>query len=308
MQIRRVLAAVSVGFRGRRLVWLAVIGSVFGYATAGNPLLRVVFALTCLGSAEVMILLETPSFVDNALNGFRLRRSVRWVAMPEMELLAKQVGVRIHRTKPFGVSSRPIGAVALPFSGQVIFGSDVLALPHEQKLAVAGHELNHLTNRQSLALLCGVVYIPVLGATLLIGQPAVLQWLAIGALFLLFRSFTSHALERGSDEAGNRIAPHGAMEAALRALVPQDRHGHETDSHPSVNARIRHLRRIECGRGLPCILRWLLPTSSLEEFSAWLVEDIRHTGVGHGPLLRHAIISAEVGRLAWRLGILARLR
>lgn len=308
MNLRGILAALGIGFRGRMGIRLAVIGSILAFALVEQPLARIGFLLVFLASAEAMVILESGNLVDLIRHRFRIHRFTKWTPMPDMEHMAYRLGVKLHKTKPFGVSTKPIGAVALPWSKQIIFGSDVMALPTDQRMAVAGHEMNHLTGRQLIALLIGIAYMPALVAIPLSGLPALFQGLALVALFLVFRSVIGRALEYGSDQAGMRVASRVAMESALRALVPADKHNVESDTHPSVSARIARLRRIEIAQGLPGLLRWLLPTPSLEELNVWMTHDLPTIAAERQWSIRQVVVALEITKIIWRLAILGRFR
>ena len=115
--------------------------------------------------------------------------------------------------------------------------------------AVMAHELAHIKLRHNVKY--GIVFATVLSISVLFGGYFMeyhnLIGTAMGVLaFLTIGSFVfplaSRHMEYEADALASKTVGPAAVVSALMAVVPAERRGLESDTHPSVRARIQRLR------------------------------------------------------------------
>ena len=164
--------------------------------------------------------------------------------MPEFRILAEQMGVKLHRTRPFGIKKGLDNAFARHWSRQVIFGAELLQkLNKQEKFALAAHELAHLKQipgfSEILLLFCGVFLI-----LYFLEAPDIMKILAFFAFFLILFVFLCWQREFEADAAAAKIVGAGTVISLLQKLRPPTYWDQDSETHPSIRRRICRLMRL----------------------------------------------------------------
>ena len=140
---------IKVGLRSRLLICGITLIAGYSYWYAGTPILKLIVSLVFFVSAGVMVWQFVHYFGKHIVNIVKImyggRKAVSWVEISEFNDLAKRMGVKLHRKRPFGIRKGLNNAYANCLTGQIIFGEDLLQkLGSQERLALAAHEFTHL--------------------------------------------------------------------------------------------------------------------------------------------------------------------
>jgi len=260
---------VGVGLRARVGFRIAAVVSCYGVAYAPGIPLRVAALFAAMVFGYVMFLSDYGVFTRPLLLRWRLRGKVSWAEPPDFLVrLANEMGVKLNKKRPFGVTVVPVGAVANMSTRRLVVSRDVLALPPAERDSVLAHELAHLRPNQARLLLLALYAAMLVPAT--IGNvPQIIQIIGTTGLLLLVLTFVSWRLEYDADKVASKYTSGEALASALGRLVKPGRHDEASDTHPSVNSRVARLLTPSepfWTRLFLSLARPLVPRSFHEEF------------------------------------------
>ena len=232
------------GLKGKLLLCVAVLLSVLMHSCFENLLLKVVSLFAFAMAAPLMVGIWGAFFILKGVEELRLlKNSILWQDMPEFRILAEQMGVKLHRTRPFGIKKGLDNAFASYLNRQVIFGAELLQkLNKQEKFALAAHELAHLKQipgfSEILLLFCGFL-IPYFLET-----PGIMKILASFAFFLILFVLLCWQREFEADTTAAGIVGVGTAISLLQKLRPPTYWDQDSETHPSIRRRICRLMRL----------------------------------------------------------------
>lgn len=244
------LDLVKSGVRSKLLMSAVTLSTACLFVVESSPVLKLLLILALLASSEVMILQWGDYWIEAVVARLKMAgRVVSWDEIPEFTAyreLARQMGVKLNRKRPFGVQEGLKNAYADPLTGQVVIGDQLLrGLAPEQMLAVIAHELTHLKkNHASKMLLTGLLLACLVFAALShAGAPRPVAFLATFAAYMIAFVCVNQENEYSADSGAARQVGGESLIAALQEIVPRERWSIESETHPSVQDRVSRLRR-----------------------------------------------------------------
>lgn len=221
------------------------------YSYVGGTYLKQVSIVVLYISAGILVLLWGNPLVGNIVSAARTfvvgRKTISWVEIPEFTQLAREMKVKLHKKRPFGVMQGFTGTGCYPFTRQIVFGADLLdMLGDQERLALAAHELTHLTGyrfAKHLTISCALAVL----VALTVGKGpyveghdivATLPGIATG---LTIFAFIGQKNEYAGDAAAAASTSNKVAISLLERLAPPDEWAHESQLHPSIEKRIARL-------------------------------------------------------------------
>ena len=253
MLISRLLKSIKVGLRSKLFVCAATILAGYSYCYAGNPLFKLVAIVILFISAEAMILLWGSFFLGNLIENmktiFKAGKSISWIEIPEFKELAKQMGVKLHQKRPFGIKQglNNAYAIPLPLFRQIIFGEDLIQrLGTLERLALASHELTHLKqDHYGKTLMWSILIILLVAISLSFAPaPTIVKNVTCVAAFLITFVFVSHQNEYAADAGASAQVGKEPTISLLQNIVPAEKWRSESETHPSIQDRISKLQKM----------------------------------------------------------------
>ena len=243
---------IKVGLRSRLLICGITLIAGYSYWYAGDPVLKLIASLVFFVSAGVMVWQFVHYFGKHIVNIVKImcmgRKAVSWVEISEFNELAKRMGVKLHRKRPFGIRKGLNNAYANCLTGQIIFGEDLLQrLGSQERLALAAHELTHLKQNHwvrmfQLLLIVGLIVTLSLSLT---SGPAIVSNLTCAAAQMITFVFVSWWNEFAADKGAGLQAGQAATISLLQGIVPASQWRRETETHPSITGRVSRLQKMQ---------------------------------------------------------------
>ena len=283
-------------------IWVRICAFVSCCAVAFGPgiLFKVVALVPAICCGYLMLFLDYAAITQPVVMWWKLRGKVSWaVTPPNVKELAKAMGVKLNKKNPVGFTKIPIGAVASVFTGQVILGSDVLALPQDEQDAVIAHELAHLRPKQAM-LLFMLMYVTMLGALIFNNANPIIMIIGVTGLFLTLRTVAQWKLERDADQVAARFTSKEALASALRRLVKPEDYNKVSDTHPSVNNRVKWLMIPQVPLWMRMsneIVGFLVNESFRTEFLSSFLQDLNEQTCGKPHVIRETLIVVELVKI-----------
>ena len=202
----------------------------------------VILAFIWMSTAPTVTMLHIAGYRFN----LRLLTARKVEAPPGLESIAKELDVPIPRTVKVFKSDKPNAMT----NGTVLFISTAMEpyLTTGDGRGILAHELAHVKQRhptKSVLMLLAVGTVSMLfGARFSATHEAVVAVMsALAFLTLLAFVFplVSRRMEYDADAMACEIVGAEAMIGALKAIVPNESRGLESDSHPSIQARIQRI-------------------------------------------------------------------
>lgn len=241
--MKRFWATIKAGLKTRMLIRISTLISCYFVAYAPTVPLVVVALCLAVFLGGIMLTLEVGAFTEPIKWRWKLRGKIRWEDPPPfVQDLASHMKIKLNKKKPFGIINEPIGAAANILGSQIIIGSDVLALPENQRNAVLAHELGHLRPNQMFWLYCLVYGVVLIAPTL--GDVHPLVTIIGGAsLFFILRTLISWKMEYSADSFSATHTSGEDLASALQRLSNLADQNTASDTHPSINSRIEKVLR-----------------------------------------------------------------
>lgn len=249
MLIRQMIHAIKVGIRSRLLICLLVVIAAYCFGLSHNPYMRLISISGVLVTSEIMIILWGTSFGKMLEVSFVKKGSISWQDIPELTRfkdLAESQGVKLNRTRPFGVRKDFDNAYANPITRQIVVGDLLLKKFNDGPLtALLGHEITHIKQNHYIKMLLWTLIVPTATAIplLFIRVPSILFDLVFYATFFIVFLFISWHNEYAADSGAAEIAGVANTITLLKKIAPKQRHWSESETHPSIHSRILKLRK-----------------------------------------------------------------
>ena len=245
------MKTLKVGLRSKLFIYGVTLLAGYSYWYVDSPILKLAAILVFFVSAGAMVWQCVNFFGRSMVPIIKItyagRKAVSWVEIPEFRELARQMRVRLHRKRPFGIKKGLNNAYANYLTGQIVFGDDLLQrLGRQECLALAAHELTHLKQNhwvRMFQLLVIVGLIVSLSLSLASG-PAIVSNLICAAALMITFVFVNWRNEFAADRgAGIRIGK-AATISLLQSIVPANQWQRESETHPSLSDRISKLQKM----------------------------------------------------------------
>lgn len=247
---------VKLGLRSKLIICGVTLLAGYCYWYIGSPILKLVAILVFVVSAEVMVWQWVSLVRRNIVNTLKMtfagRKAVSWVEISEFRELAKQMGVRLHRKRPFGVKKGLNSAYANHLTKQIVFGEDLLQrLGMKECLALVAHELTHLKqNHWATTFRWLVVAGLIVSSSLsLAAGPAIVSSLICVAAMMIAFVFVNWGNEFAADRGAGIQIGKVATISLLQSVVPASQWQHESETHPSIRSRISKLQKVTTVQG-----------------------------------------------------------
>lgn len=251
MSIAGLLKPIKVGLRSKLFICTVTILAAYSYCCTGSAFLKLASISVFFVSAEVMVWQWGNFFARSIVEGVKMhfgaRKTVSWIEVPAFKELAKQMGIKLHSKRPFGIRKGFDNAYASHITRQVVFGEELLQrLGSQERLALAAHEFTHLKQNHwfKLFLLSLTVLMLVSWSLSLVGAPAIVMNLTCVAALVITFVFVSWRNEYAADAGASAYAGEDATVSLLKGLRPPDQQRRESETHPSVHDRISKLQRM----------------------------------------------------------------
>lgn len=245
--IEQLLKPIRVSLRSKLIICVFTLITGCSYCFLDNPWLRLALILTFFVSAEAMVWFWGNIFGRNLLDSIKLgllsNKSIKWSDITEFKILADKMGVKLNKKCPFGIMKDLDNACSNPLYRRVIFGQVLLKkLNEKERLALVAHEFAHLKYQHWANFIFPVLamYLVVLVLSLTASPPIVTNLTAVAASILVF-VIVSWRNEYAADAGAAKYAGEESMISLLRKLRPVEKWDFETETHPSINARISKL-------------------------------------------------------------------
>jgi Zn-dependent protease with chaperone function len=244
--------------RGKIYICAVIVCSVtillgYLYSYVGGTDLKQVSIVVLYISAGILALLWGNLLVGNIVGVARIfvvgRKTVSWVEIPEFTQLAREMKVKLHKKRPFGVMQGFTGTGCFPITKQIVFAADLLdTLGDQERLALATHELTHLKGHRfakQLTISCALAILVALTVT---EGPYVEGHDIVATLPGIATGLTAFALigqknEYAGDAAAAAKTSNKVAISLLERLAPPDEWAHESQLHPSIEKRIARLSK-----------------------------------------------------------------
>lgn len=249
MSLKQLLRAIRVGIRSRLLVCVLVVVTGYFYCFSNDPFVRLVCIIGVVFASEAMILLWGTAFAEMLMIPFARKQSISWKEIPvftKFRALAETEGIRLHKTKPFGLRKNFNNAYANPLTMQIVVGDKLLQRLNDGALtALVGHEITHIKRHHHIKMLLWTMLVPaVLALPLMrLGTPRIVHDVVLYAMFFIAFLFVCWHNEYDADAGAARIAGTKNMISVLKKIVPKGQWRHESETHPSVRSRILKLKK-----------------------------------------------------------------
>jgi len=248
MKIAEVLKPISIGLRSKLFVCAVTICAGYAYGYLEAPIPRFVSLCIFFISAEAMVWLWGNFFGQSVLESLKMmlttRKMVIWVDNSAFRQLAERMGIRLHKTRPFGVRRELDNAYANPITRQVVLGEKLLGrLTSDEALALLGHELTHIIQNHFLRMM-GASVLALVATMLLPIDSDMMRLLIGGAVFMIAFVFVNWGREYAADANAAKYTSAQATISLIEKLVPTDRRSRESEPHPSIDRRISKLKAI----------------------------------------------------------------
>jgi Zn-dependent protease with chaperone function len=247
----QMMRAIKVGMRSRLLVCILVLAAAF-YFWFGYKSHHLVSGILLLVGSELMVMLWIPRFFNNLIGQYKMRKSITWANNPsiiQLRSISQPFNVRLNKIKPFGILKGSDNAWANPFTRQIVVGEKTLRLlkTPEELTALVGHELTHIGRHHHLKMAFWTFAVPITLALpfYLTHAPIIITELVFYAVFFVAFLLVSWHNEYEADAGAAIIAGQDAMISVLHKLVPEKNWVHESETHPSVNNRVRKLEKVK---------------------------------------------------------------
>ena len=179
---------------------------------------------------------------------FKTKKSISWNAeFPDFLELAKQMRVRLHKKRPFGVQEELDNSYITVFPRQVVFGENLLRkLDSVERLALAAHKLTHLKNHHRCKILLCLVLAcsPVKWFLTYSSIGDAVSTIIIAILFAVIFIGASRLNEYAADAGSVSYAGKEPTLSLLRKHAePQNKWYYRFMIHPSFQDRIRKIQK-----------------------------------------------------------------
>lgn len=236
--------AVKVGFKSTRVLHLAVIGTGTMFAIGSDPWTRLFSILAFTLVAPLTAGITAGRQADALLTAFG-RGRIEWKPMPELQMLAQDMGVKLNDKKPFGVTDRNVYAYSNMLTSRVIFERAFIErLSPDMLKSTAAHEFTHIKEGHSNKVL--VIAMPIVMALAILtfnAPPVVTLVVSISAIFLLV-AIVSRRNEYKADLGAAKAAGIMPMIETLTLIGKEKGMDRDSDTHPSPRKRIQRLMKL----------------------------------------------------------------
>ncbi len=211
--------------------------------------MRLAAGVGMLVTSEMMIMLWGSAFAEMMIMPLVKKGSISWQQIPvftEFGALAETEGVKLHKSKPFGLRKNFDNAYANPLTRQIVVGDKLLRRLGDGAItALVGHEITHLKRHHHIKMLLWTMGLPTLLTLPLVkvGTPGIVHDIVFYALFFMVFLFVSWHNEYDADAGAARIAGPKNTISLLKKIAPKAQWRHESETHPSVRSRILKLRK-----------------------------------------------------------------
>ena len=249
MSIKQMLRAIRVGIRSRLFVCVLVVVAGYCFSFSNDPFVRLASIIGVLVTSETMIMLWGTAFAQVLIRPFAKKGSISWQEIPiftKFRALAETEGIRLHKSKPFGLRKDFDNAYANPLTTQIVVGDKLLQRLDDGTLtALVGHEITHIKRHHHIKMLLWMMVLPALLTLPLmrVGTPRIVHDVVLYAMFFITFLFVSWHNEYDADSGGARIAGTKNMISLLRKIIPKGQWQRESETHPSVRSRILKLKK-----------------------------------------------------------------
>ena len=166
MSIKRMLRAIKVGVRSRLFVCVLVVATGYCFCFSHEPFVRLAAGVGMLVTSEMMIMLWGSAFAEMMIMPLVKKGSISWQQIPvftEFGALAETEGVKLHKSKPFGLRKNFDNAYANPLTRQIVVGDKLLRRLGDGAItALVGHEITHLKRHHHIKMLLWTMGLPTL--------------------------------------------------------------------------------------------------------------------------------------------------
>lgn len=249
MSIKQMLRAIRVGIRSRLFVCVLVVVAGYCFSFSHDPSVRLASIIGIIVTSETMIMLWGTAFIEMLIRPFAKKGSISWQEIPvftKFRALAEAEGIKLHKTKPFGLRKDFNNAYANSLTRQIVVGDKLLQRLDDGAItALIGHEITHLKRHHHIKMLLWTVVVPVLLTLPLmkVGTPRIVHDLVLYAMFFMIFLFVSWHNEYDADAGAARIAGTKNTISLLKKMVPKGQWRHESETHPSVHSRTLKLKK-----------------------------------------------------------------
>lgn len=251
MSITGLLKPIKAGIRSKLFICGVVLIAGWSYWYTGTAQIKLLAIMIFFVTGEIMVWqwgnFFGRTFIENIKYTFK-KSDISWESphiAPQYIELAKRMKVKLNKKKPFGVIKGLNNAYSNSFKNQVLLGEDLLVnLSKKQRLALVAHELTHLKqNHNSRFVIFGMIAAMLASISLGFSTgPTIINNLMIFAALIITFVFISWKNEYDADKGASYYVNKESTIALLRRIVPRNRWGEESETHPSILARTSKLK------------------------------------------------------------------
>jgi Zn-dependent protease with chaperone function len=234
----------KLGFKKRMIVLSLVIASTTLYVVFADPLMKLLWLLVLLCSAELFTFIYTPIYVTNLWLRLTYKKKTipmteAMIAIPEqITNLVNEVGVKVDefRVQPSLRNAYVIGKT-------VVIGLPLIKeLEPDEVLAIVAHELGHIKQKPS-----AVRALIMLGGFLSIWSwftlPIQIFIIASLAYFTVIMIPFNWVLECQADRVAKRFVGSVSLHSALLKISDRKNLNEPSEDHPSISNRLKLLKK-----------------------------------------------------------------